>query len=52
MNTALKIALLRAKCVAKKDFVRAVEILLNAGLDFNRAAAYVFQNRVAKKIAV
>lgn len=51
MDTTLKIALLRAKCVAVKDFGRAVQILLNAGLDFNRAASYVFQIRAVKKIA-
>jgi hypothetical protein len=40
-SVALQIALVRAKCVARRCFKRAVELLLNAGLAFEQAARYV-----------
>lgn len=38
---AIQIALLRAKCVARRCAKRAVELLLNVGLAFEQAARFV-----------
>lgn len=38
---AIEIALLRAKCVARRCMKRAVELLLGVGLAFEQAARYV-----------
>lgn len=51
MTTALKIAALRAKMVARSSARRAVEILLAAGIAFEQAVHFVLDalrgNRVA-----
>jgi len=40
-STRLQIALMRARCVAKRCTRRAVELLTAAGVDFNQAVRFV-----------
>jgi predicted metallo-beta-lactamase superfamily hydrolase len=43
VTIALQIASLRARCVARRDRNRAVQILIDAGVAFARAVRYVLQ---------
>jgi hypothetical protein len=38
-----QIAILRARMVVRKDFDRAMKILLNVGVGFNEAVKYLLQ---------
>lgn len=40
-SVAVEIALLRARCVARRSIKRAVELLLAVGMAFEKAARYV-----------
>ena len=41
MNTAFQIAVMRAKMIARRDFRRAVELMLGVGVALNNATRFI-----------